>query len=178
MQLIGVSPSTRSAVYRVTRETNMGTAPVASRNQQLLISQFPGVIEAYNYGLGLATPVDLLATNPNPPRRETYNYDQRRGDARGRGNAYGRRPSYQLTERDRVTVQGWFDRGRNMNSRLRVGYPLPPDLTSVSYPAPPELARQLSPMPADYRYFIVGGSLVLLDGRNTIVDLIRFDPNR
>src|SRR6185503_11459675 len=98
MQLVGVSPSTRSAVYRVPNETNMGTAPVASRNQQILVTQFPGTIEAYNYGRGLATPVDLQQTNPNP--RYSNGYDQRRDDAgnRGRGNGYGRRPSYRLTD--------------------------------------------------------------------------------
>ncbi|MBI4503713.1 MAG: hypothetical protein HY700_21450 [Gemmatimonadetes bacterium] len=70
MQLLGVSPSTHSAVFVVVNETTSG-GTVAARNEEVILKQFPGTVSAYNYGQNLELPRDVRQTRPSgqPTRR-------------------------------------------------------------------------------------------------------------
>ena len=62
MTLVGVSPSTNSAVYIVPNETDLNNGDVAGRNQALVLRQFSGLVESYSYGANYPLPPDVLTT--------------------------------------------------------------------------------------------------------------------
>ena len=173
MQLLGTSASTRSAAFIVTNETNYATGRVASANQQFIMSQFPGAVATYNYGQNLVTPADLQLTQPNGQYGQ---YGQNGSDGRRRG--YGRNRASRFTDSDRQAAIDWYNQSRNVSSRLQVGAVLDQDLRARSVPAPIELERRLTPAPTGSRYVMIGGALVLLDNRDYVQDIIRFDGTR
>jgi hypothetical protein len=52
--------------------------------------------------------------------------------------------------------------------------PLDPEVQARIEPAPAALARRLGPLPEGSRYVIVGNTLVLLDKRDLVQDVIHF----
>jgi hypothetical protein len=160
MKLVGVSPSTRAALYILRDETDMAQGTMAATYEEWVLTAFAGMILSYNYGPNLATPVDLQRIRPptaSPPG--------------------GRRkppPARRFSGADRLVAMSWSDQGRRLASRLRVGMPLDPEVRSRVEPVPPELVRRLGPLPAGSRYVILGNTLVLLDSREFVQDIIRF----
>jgi Ni/Co efflux regulator RcnB len=73
---------------------------------------------------------------------------------------------------------GWRDEDRlspEMQSRLRPGERLDPELRQHMYWVPPELSERYGPAPRGYRYAIIGGNIVLLDDAYQVHDVFRLD---
>jgi hypothetical protein len=170
MQLVGVSASTNSAVYWVANETNYEQGTVAARHYKTISDGFPGAVMSYNYGPNYPTPADLTSQAPYDARRDEM---PRRG---GRpGNAYG---STRLSARDRMAARDWYTQTRDVGSRLQPGMVLDANLQLQTYAAPNDLVRLLPRVQAGSRYLILGNQLLLVDGRNYILDVVQFDSGR
>src|SRR5438132_3748818 len=159
MELVGISPSTRSAVFAVPNEINLSNGTVAARNQATVTNGFPGMVYSYNYGVNYPMPADLQQVHPyaqDDQRRDRGGYDR---DRRFRGR---------FNDRDRDAANDWYNQIRNLGSRLEEGTVLDRDLRSQSYPAPPDLVRRLNPPPPGARYLIIGRTLVMVDDRDYV----------
>jgi hypothetical protein len=175
MELLGVSRSTHTAVFVVTNERST-TGVVAASNQRLLMSQFPNTVQSYNYGQNMATPVDLEQPGPQD-YQDGHRQDVRRDDAQdGRRRDPYNRPSRRFfTDQDRQSAVDWYTRRQASAARLRVGTIMDQDLLLRADPAPTGLVRRLPPVPAGSRYLLIGGSVALVDGRDYVQDVLRFD---
>jgi hypothetical protein len=70
--------------------------------------------------------------------------------------------------------RGWRQRDRlspAMQSRLRPGQRLDPQLRRQMQWLPADLSRQYAPAPVGYRYAIIGGNVVMLDGGYGVHDV-------
>lgn len=161
MELVGVSPSTNSAVYHVPNETNLSTGAVAAANQRTLTANFPNTIQSYNYGVSIPIPADVQAERP-------YGVADRGQVRRGRRALSQNR----FTQRDRQAAQDWFDDHQDLGARLRVGSVLDPTLLSQSITAPADLTRRLTVPPANLRYLLLGDNLVMVDSSHAVQDII------
>jgi len=170
MQLLGTSVSTRSAVFIVTNETNYATGRVAAQNQEFIMSQFPGAVATYNYGQNIVTPADLQMPQANNPNGQDYR--------RRTGGGYGRSRMSRFSDTDRQAAMDWYNQSRSVASRVQVGMVLDQDLRARSVPAPVELVRRITPAPVGSRYVMVGGALVMVDDRDYVQDVVRFDGTR
>ena len=69
---------------------------------------------------------------------------------------------------------GWRQRDRlspDMQSRLRRGQRLDPQLRRQMHPLPPDLSMQYGPAPRGYHYAVIGGNIVLLDNGDQVQDV-------
>jgi hypothetical protein len=167
MPLVGISPSTNSAVFTVPNETDMNNGTVANRNEDLLLKQFGSAIVSYNYGQNYPIPTDLQQNRPTT----SNNYDQR-----GYGyRRYNNNREFRLNNRDRQAVQDWYDRSHQQVNRPVRGNTLDQTQRNLSTPAPADLVRMLPQAPSDYRFLIIDKSLVVVDSRDVIQDVVDFD---
>jgi Ni/Co efflux regulator RcnB len=63
------------------------------------------------------------------------------------------------------------------DSRLHSGYVLDDDMRRMSRPAPYEMTRGMGRPPRGYRYVVIGGHVVLIDGGYRVHDAIHFEIN-
>ncbi len=73
-------------------------------------------------------------------------------------------PPIGLRERDRLSV--------DVEAKFDVGLVLNTDLRGRIHTIPVELQRQLPAAPRDCRYVFIGGHLVLIDSKFTVLDVI------
>ena len=170
MPLIGVSPSTNTAFYTVPNETDLANAPVAVKQQNPILKQFPGVVESYNYGANYPLPGDVQATRPTQTDNRYGN--NATGNQSGRNRRYA---PFRLNNRDKLTIQEWADQNRTVAPRIQVGSTLDQSLLGQAREAPTELVRRLPVAPSDHRFLLVGDNLVVVDGRNLVVDFAEFE---
>jgi hypothetical protein len=172
MQLVGVSPSTNSAVYWVPNETNFEQGTVAARHFKTISDGFPGVVFSYNYGPNYPTPADVTSQAPYDPQRDRGGYP---GRGRRPGPGYG---STRLSAQDRMAVRDWFSQKRTLGARLAPGMVLDANLQMQSTPAPNDLVRLLPRVQPGTRFLILANQLILVDGRNYIQDVVSLDSGR
>jgi hypothetical protein len=58
-----------------------------------------------------------------------------------------------------------------MQSRLRPGQQLDPQLRRQMYWLPADLSRRYAPAPRGFRYAVIGGNIVMLDGNYHVYDV-------
>jgi hypothetical protein len=61
--------------------------------------------------------------------------------------------------------------------RIQPGYVLDDDMRRMSRPAPYEMTREMGRPPRGYRYVVIGGHVVLIDGGYRVHDAIHFEIN-
>src|SRR5579862_5610279 len=61
---------------------------------------------------------------------------------------------------------------REWEPRLQVGFVFDSDWRRRAHPVPVELYRELPPPPRHYRYYVVGGHVVLVDSHWRVADVI------
>ncbi len=108
---------------------------------------------------------------------------------RDRARDEGRMADIVFSPQERTLVSNWFRTNRSnlppglakrdrlppgLEKQLRERGTLPPGLQKRMQPLPGDLERQLRSLPGGYRRGIVGGNVVLMDERTSlIVDIIR-----
>jgi len=121
--------------------------------------------------------------------------------AQGHGNGHGKghekhgddddQDERYYRDRDRNTLRGWYDKhtdnlppGLAKTDRLPPGLEkqlvrrgtLPPGLQKRLQPCPEDLERQLPPPPPECAHLLIGGHIVLLNQRTSvIVDIFHFE---
>ncbi len=121
--------------------------------------------------------------------------------AQGHGNGHGKghekhgenddRGDHYYQDRDRETMRAWYDEHQNnlppglaKKDRLPPGLEkqlvrrgtLPPGLQKRLQPCPEDLERRLPPPPPDCVHALVGGHIVLLNRRTSVVvDIFHFE---
>ena len=117
----------------------------------------------------------------------------RAADDHNHGNKqnHGQEKKYrQFNDRQRQRAQIYYNQHRNdegfrhddrwnndYESRLRPGYVLDEDMRRMSRPAPYEMTRGFGHAPRGYRYVVIGGHVVMVDGGYRVHDSIRFEVN-
>ena|SRR6516165_2169095 len=117
-------------------------------------------------------------------------FAQGHGHGQGKGNEK-KASGYYFSEHDRVQMRSWYDGHRNnlppglakrdrlppgLEKQLRVRGTLPPGLRDRMQPCPPELERLLPPPPPDCEQMIIGGNLVLMNRKTSVVlDIFHFE---
>jgi len=61
--------------------------------------------------------------------------------------------------------------------RIQPGYVLDDDMRRMSRPAPDDMIRGLGRPPRGYRYIVIGGHVILVDGGYRVHDAIHFEIN-
>ncbi len=64
---------------------------------------------------------------------------------------------------------------RDWEPRLRVGFVFDRDWRARCYPVPPDLYAELPPPPPHYRYYVIGGHVVLVDHGWRVADVININ---
>ena len=170
MTLVGISPSTHSAVFMVPNETNYATGERATRNQSLILSSFPGAVVSYNYGRTVPMPADLQTSRPDLRGGRD---DGRRGpDDRPRRGPPDRS---RFGERERLAVRDWYNQTQAFAAQLRVGRVLDPAARARGQEPTLDLARRLPNVPREYRFLVFASTLVLVDGQNEVVEIVQLD---
>src|SRR5262249_30170505 len=98
-------------------------------------------------------------------------------------------PEIIFTPEERIIVINWFRTNRSglppglakrdrlppgLEKQLRERGTLPPGLQKRVQPLPPELERQLHQLPTGYRRVAIGGNVILMDERTSVLyDIIR-----
>ena len=108
-----------------------------------------------------------------------------RGQARGRVAFMARdREAARAWERryarQRDRFEGFRNRDRlprGMESRLRAGVVLDPDMRRYMYRVPPSLLVTLAPAPPRYRYVVIGGNICLIDSGYRVADVLQIGFN-
>jgi len=93
--------------------------------------------------------------------------DKQKEAARSYYKEHQDHPAFRQPER-------WND---DYESRIRPGYVLDADMRRMSRPAPPEMLVGLGRAPRGYRYVVIGGHVVLVDGGYRIHDAIHLELN-
>jgi Ni/Co efflux regulator RcnB len=120
---------------------------------------------------------------------------QNRGQDHGRGNGqnqgqndanWNRDHHTTFNNQDRQVTRDWYQQhqqslGRGwrqqdhlspgMQSRLRPGQQLDPQLRRQMYWLPADLSRRYAPAPRGFRYAVIGGNIVMLDGNYHVYDV-------
>lgn len=68
----------------------------------------------------------------------------------------------------------WND---DYDRRIQPGYVLDDDMRRMSRPAPYEMTRGMGRPPRGYRYIVIGGHVILIDGGYRVHDAIHFEIN-
>jgi Ni/Co efflux regulator RcnB len=84
-------------------------------------------------------------------------------------NAHHDHPPMGLREQDRLRPE--------YEARLQNGYVFDRYMRSRIHPVPADYYSQLPPPPRGYRYVLVGGHAVLIDGDYRVHDVIHFELN-
>jgi hypothetical protein len=121
--------------------------------------------------------------------------------AQGHGNGHGKghekhgddddQGQWYYKDRDRESVRGWYDQHQNnlppglaKRDRLPPGLEkqlvrrgtLPPGLQKRLQPCPEDLERRLPPPPPECAHVLIGGHIVLLNQRTSVVvDIVHFE---
>lgn len=118
--------------------------------------------------------------------REAAERDRQAADRNRQGAQGGR----SFNDNDREATRDWYRQNRTrlgagwrdqdrltpaMQGRLRLGYQLDPELRGRMYSLPPELSGRYGPAPRGYRYVIIGGNIVMLDGMYQVHDVFSLD---
>jgi hypothetical protein len=112
-------------------------------------------------------------------------------DKENRGQRKKReRERYRFNEHDRRAVREYYEHhrheryfrerdwiSRDDDARLRDGYVLDRGLRRRCRPLPVVLLREMPPCPPGYRYFILGGNVVMVDDGYRVRDFIHLDIN-
>ena len=118
---------------------------------------------------------------------------QERGqDRQPNANQGGQRPNAQpqgktsFNDQDRQATRNWYSQHQktagagwrkqdqlspDMQSRLRPGQTLDPELRKHMHPIPSDLSRHYGPAPSGYRYAVIGGNVVMLDDKYGVHDV-------
>jgi hypothetical protein len=117
--------------------------------------------------------------------------DQNRGQTQRNENRGQTKKAYrQFNEKQRQYATTYYNQNRNQEifrqdnrwnsdyeNRLQPGYVFDDDMRRMSRPAPIELTRGFGVAPSGYRYVVIGGHVVLVDGEYRVHDAIHFEVN-
>ena len=109
-----------------------------------------------------------------------------RGHDKDRGEDYDRDSRARYDDRDREVVRGWYaehDRQGGLppglakrdqlppglEKQLVVRGELPPGLRKKIQPVPEDLVRELPPPPPDCEHVVIGGHIVLMNSKTSVV---------
>lgn len=107
-----------------------------------------------------------VAQNRGPDHHDSFN-DQDRQATRDWYHQHQRTLGAGWRQRDRLSPA--------MGARLRRGEGLDPRLRSRMHWLPADLSRRYGPAPRGYRYAIIGGHVVMLDGGYQVRDVFSLD---
>jgi Ni/Co efflux regulator RcnB len=99
-------------------------------------------------------------------REHRFNEDERR-EAREWHKHHHDHPPAGFRREDKL--------GDEDDDRIREGFLIDRDLRRRVYPLPDDLFRRLPPPPRGYRYYVIGGHVVEVDGGWHIADVIHID---
>jgi hypothetical protein len=92
-----------------------------------------------------------------------------------------RQQQYARTYYNQYHNQDVFRRDDRWNDdydrRIQPGYVLDDDMRRMSRPAPYEMTRGMGRPPRGYRYIVIGGHVILIDGGYRVHDAIHFEIN-
>jgi len=109
------------------------------------------------------------------------------------GNGTGVAASVYFTRADRELITGWFHNnpaglppGLAKREQLPPGLQkqlvrngtLPPGLQKKVQPLPVALERQLPPLPAGYQRLMIGGSVIVMNGKTRLIADVFYDAFR
>ena len=118
----------------------------------------------------------------NGRNHEQSQRDENRGQSKKRHRQFDENQrQYARTYYNQNHNQAVFrqdDRWNNdYDNRLQAGYVLDDDMRRMSRPAPDEMTRGMGRPPRGYRYVVIGGHVVLIDGGYRVHDAIHFEIN-
>ena len=124
--------------------------------------------------LGVA-PLSAQGNSGNAPGQSRARPEQRREAVQPETSAQGR---VIFRDRDRENFQSYLERGLvvvkplppGIQAQLERGRPLPPGIERTRLS--PALVRIAPRLPRGYSYWQVGESVVVVDGRNRVVDML------
>jgi hypothetical protein len=135
----------------------------------------------------------LLAVTAGPAVAQGRGQGHGKAQNRGQAKKAERQAEARFNDHDRQIANNWYTHNRtrqlppgfrdadrlppNLETRLRPGYVLDPDLRRRVYPAPVVLVRGFTPAPPGYRYVVIGGHIVLVDDGYRLFDVIRLEIN-
>ena len=133
-----------------------------------------------------ATTVFARGSRPAWAGAPRHDHDQdnrgqrkKRERERGRFDDHDRREAREYYEHHRDD-RGFRERdwiSRDDDERLRDGYVLDRGLRRRCRPLPVVLLREMPPCPRGYRYYLLGGNVVLVDDGYRVRDFIHLDIN-
>lgn len=149
------------------------------------MTRHPWVVTGTSLAMALALTTTLAATpaaSVNPQDRYRTG-DQRRDDQRRDDQRDHRR----FDDHDRTVVRDWYTRNqRNLplgfrdrdrlpdrySVQLREGWVIDRDLRRQAHAIPTALLRLLTPAPHGFRYVVLDGNIVLIDGGYRVYDVL------
>jgi len=117
--------------------------------------------------------------------------DNNRGHSRKHENRGQRKKHYrQFQQRQQQYARTYYNQHRDeevfrrddrwnddYDLRIQPGYVLDDDMRRMSRPAPYEMTHGMGRPPRGYRYIVIGGHVVLIDGGYRVHDAIHFEIN-
>lgn len=130
-----------------------------------------------------------VAISQERPRSDDQNRSDSQ-DQRDREQDHQRHDRFD--ERDQQTTRDWYAQHRERpargfrdedrlsaddEARLREGAPLDRSFRRRTYSVPSDLSRNLPRAPRGYRYSVIGGHVVMVDGNRRVVSVIHLHDN-